>query len=61
MVTSIFDINKSTSWVHKQLKKFDSGELLYNFKYSTLNLCNDFSVKLQMKQIVLFYNNLVKW
>ena len=26
MVTSIFDINKSTSWVHEQLKKFDCGE-----------------------------------
>ena len=51
MVTSNFDINKSTSRVHEQLKKFDSGELLYYFKYSTFNLCNDLRVKLQMKQI----------
>ena len=53
MVTSIFDINKSTSRVHEQLKKFYSGEFLYNFKYSTFNLCNDLRVKLQMKRFGL--------
>jgi len=53
MVTSIFDINKLTSWVHEKLKKFDFSEFLYNFKYSTFNLCDDLRVKLQMKQVGL--------
>jgi len=53
MVTSIFDINKSTSRVHEQLKKFDSGELLYYFKYSTFHNSSDLRVKLQMKQVGL--------
>ena len=53
MVTSkSFGINKTNSRVHRQLIKFNFGEFLCYFKYSTFQN-NNFGVKLQMKQFGL--------
>ena len=54
MVTSkSLDINKSISWVHKRLHRFNCGELFCYFRYSTFQN-NDIGVKFQMKQVDYF-------